>query len=192
MPIKNIEDSFIINEFQKEKINNYEDFTVTKNALKARFPGLNDSECMSLVNIMENIDGSNRGYLAISSIDDCIAIGDEAFANNDYITASIYYDYAKTLVAAWQGYLYDENLLHETLNTNETDAEIILLSALATDNPEGYIKHFINKEVGTDYLLEALISFEGVKDKRKALHQLVSRGILQKRFVFPNTLYPQN
>ena len=136
----------------------------------------------------KNIDGSNRGYLAISSIDDCIAIGDEAFANNDYITASIYYDYAKTLVAAWQGYLYDENLLHETLNTNETDAEIILLSALATDNPEGYIKHFINKEVDTDYLLEALISFEGVKDKRKALHQLVSRGILQKRFVFPNTL----
>ena len=47
MPIKNIEDSFIINEFQKEKINNYGDFAGTKNALKARFPGLNDSECMS-------------------------------------------------------------------------------------------------------------------------------------------------
>src|SRR5699024_2509122 len=122
-------------------------------------------------------DGSNRGYLAISSIDDCIAIGDEAFANNDYIAASIYYDYAKTLIAAWQGYLYDENLLQKTLNTNETDAEIILLSALATDNPEGYIKYFINKEVDTDYLLEALISFDGVKGKRKALHQLVSRGI---------------
>ena len=136
----------------------------------------------------KNIDGSNRGYLAISSIDDCIAIGDEAFANNDYIAASIYYDYAKTLIAAWQGYLYDENLLQKTLNTNETDAEIILLSALATDNPEGYIKYFINKEVDTDYLLEALISFDGVKGKRKALHQLVSRGIVQKRFVFPNTL----
>lgn len=136
----------------------------------------------------KNIDGSNRGYLAISSIDDCIAIGDEAFANNDYITASIYYDYAKTLIAAWQGYLYDENLLQKTLNTNETDAEIILLSALATDNPEGYIKYFINKEVDTDYLLEALISFDGVKGKRKTLHQLVSRGIVQKRFVFPNTL----
>lgn len=136
----------------------------------------------------KNIDGSNRGYLAISSIDDCIAIGDEAFANNDYIAASIYYDYAKTLIAAWQGYLYDENLLQKTLNTNETDAEIILLSALAADNPEGYIKYFINKEVDTDYLLEALISFDGVKGKRKALHQLVSRGIVQKRFVFPNTL----
>ena len=136
----------------------------------------------------KNIDGSNRGYLAISSIDDCIVIGDEAFANNDYIAASIYYDYAKTLIAAWQGYLYDENLLQKTLNTNETDAEIILLSALATDNPEGYIKHFINKEVDTDYLLEALISYDGVKGKRKALHQLVSRGIVQKRFVFPNTL----
>lgn len=136
----------------------------------------------------KNIDGSNRGYLAISSIDDCIAIGDEAFANNDYIAASIYYDYAKTLIAAWQGYLYDENLLQKTLNTNETDAEIILLSALATDNPEGYIKYFINKEVDTDYLLEALISFDGVKGKRKALHQLVSRGIVKKRFVFPNTL----
>lgn len=136
----------------------------------------------------KNIDGSNRGYLAISSIDDCIAIGDEAFANNDYIAASIYYDYAKTLIAAWQGYLYDENLLQKTLNTNETDAEIILLSALATDNPEGYIKYFINKEVDTDYLLEALISYDGVKGKRKALHQLVSRGIVQKRFVFPNTL----
>lgn len=60
MPIKNIEDSFIVNEFQKEKMNNNEDFMGTINALKTRFPGLSDSEYSSLVNIMENIEESNE------------------------------------------------------------------------------------------------------------------------------------
>ena len=145
----------------------------------------------SIYNINTNpkgIDGPNRGYMAISSIDDCIAIGDEAFARNDYITAAMYYDYAKTLVAAWQGYLYDNNLLEETLNANQSDAEIVLLSALATDDSEGYIKRLISENIDTDYLLEALLSIENASGKREALHRLVSRGIVQKRFVFPNTL----
>lgn len=128
----------------------------------------------------KNIDGPNRGYLAISSIDDCIAIGDAAFAKNDYITAAIYYDYAKTLVSAWQGYLYDAKLLEETLSTNSTDGEIVLLSTLATDNSEKYIKYLINEGIDADYLLEALLSFDNVEGKRKILHNLISRGIIQK------------
>ena len=136
----------------------------------------------------KGIDGPNRGYVAMSAVDECIAAGDEAFDRNDYIIASVYYDYAKTLVAAWQGYLYDSDLLEEALEANPTDAEIVLLSALATDDPEGQIKRLINENIAPDYLLEALLSIDGANGKREALHRLVSRGIVQKRFVFPNAL----
>lgn len=146
---------------------------------------------VSIYNINTNpkgIDGPNRGYVAMSAVDECIAAGDEAFDRNDYIIASVYYDYAKTLVAAWQGYLYDSDLLEEALEANPTDAEIVLLSALATDDPEGHIKRLINENIAPDYLLEALLSIDGAGGKREALRRLVSSGIVQKRFVFPNTL----
>lgn len=146
---------------------------------------------VSIYNINTNpkgIDGPNRGYVAMSAVDECIAAGDEAFDRNDYIIASVYYDYAKTLVAAWQGYLYDSDLLEEALEANPTDAEIVLLSALATDDPEGHIKRLINENIAPDYLLEALLSIDGAGGKREALRRLVSNGIVQKRFVFPTAL----
>lgn len=80
---------------------------------------------VSIYNINTNpkgIDGPNRGYVAMSAVDECIAAGDEAFDRNDYIIASVYYDYAKTLVAAWQGYLYDSDLLEEALEAKVLEA----------------------------------------------------------------------
>lgn len=154
----------------------------------AVFAGFSGVSIYNINTDPKGIDGPNRGYVAMSAVDECIAAGDEAFDQNDYIIASVYYDYAKTLVAAWQGYLYDSELLEEALEANPTDAEIVLLSALATDDPEGQIKRLINENIAPDYLLEALLSIDGAKGKREALHRLVSRGIVQKRFVFPNAL----
>lgn len=154
----------------------------------AVFAGFSGVSIYNINTDPKGIDGPNRGYVAMSAVDECIAAGDEAFDQNDYIIASVYYDYAKTLVAAWQGYLYDSELLEEALEANPTDAEIVLLSALATDDPEGHIKRLINENIDPDYLLEALLSIDGAEGKREALHHLVSRGIVQKRFVFPTTL----
>lgn len=70
MPIKNIEDSFIVNEFQKEKLNSNGEFEGTINVLKKRFPSLSDAECSSLVNIMENLESSNEReqcYLTVTA-----------------------------------------------------------------------------------------------------------------------------
>lgn len=154
----------------------------------AVFAGFSGVSIYNINTDPKGIDGPNRGYVAMSAVDECIAAGDEAFDRNDYIIASVYYDYAKTLVAAWQGYLYDSDLLEEALEANPTDAEIVLLSALATDDPEGHIKRLINENIAPDYLLEALLSIDGAGGKREALRRLVSSGIVQKRFVFPNTL----
>lgn len=154
----------------------------------AVFAGFSGVSIYNINTDPKGIDGPNRGYVVMSAVDDCIAAGDEAFDRNDYIIAAVYYDYAKTLVAAWQGYLYDSDLLEEALEANPTDAEIVLLSALATDDPEGHIKRLINENIAPDYLLEALLSIDGAGGKREALRRLVSSGIVQKRFVFPNTL----
>lgn len=63
MSIKNINDTFIINEFQKENINfmNIEPtFENTKAALHKRFSNINDDECDSIVDIMKNVSSQNE------------------------------------------------------------------------------------------------------------------------------------
>ena len=85
----------------------------------------------NLYNINNNpngTDGKYRPYAAISSIDAYLEAGDDAFSRNDYITASLYYDYARTLTAAWQGYLTDGEGLKEALaaNTGDTHRSLFL------------------------------------------------------------------
>ena len=133
-------------------------------------------------------DGKYRPYAAISSIDAYLEAGDDAFSRNDYITASLYYDYARTLTAAWQGYLTDGEGLKEALAANTGDTQILILSALATDEPAAQLKLLINEGVESDYLLEALLSVENASEKRTALHRLISYGIVQKRMVLPTEL----
>ena len=145
----------------------------------------------NLYNINNNpngTDGKYRPYAAISSIDAYLEAGDDAFSRNDYITASLYYDYARTLTAAWQGYLTDGEGLKEALAANTGDTQILILSALATDEPAAQLKLLINEGVESDYLLEALLSVENASEKRTALHRLISYGIVQKRMVLPTEL----
>ena len=133
-------------------------------------------------------DGEYRAYAAVSSIDVYLEAGDDAFSRNDYITASLYYDYARTLTAAWQGYLTDGEGLKEALAANTEDTQILILSALATVDPAAQLKRLINEGVESDYLLEALLSVENASEKRAALYHLISRGIVQKRLVLPTEL----
>lgn len=145
----------------------------------------------NLYNINNNpngTDGKYRPYAAISSIDAYLEAGDDAFSRNDYITASLYYDYARTLTAAWQGYLTDGEGLKEALAANTGDTQILILSALATDEPAAQLKRLMNEGVESDYLLEALLSVENASEKRTALHRLISYGIVQKRMVLPTEL----
>ena len=145
----------------------------------------------NLSNINNNpngTDGKYRPYAAISSIDAYLEAGDDAFSRNDYITASLYYDYARTLTAAWQGYLTDGEGLKEALAANTGDTQILILSALATDEPAAQLKRLMNEGVESDYLLEALLSVENASEKRTALHRLISYGIVQKRMVLPTEL----
>ena len=73
MSIKNINDSFIINEFQKENINLTNitsSFENTKAALHKRFNNLSDEECDSIVDIMKNISSQNEtenSYLTVTA-----------------------------------------------------------------------------------------------------------------------------
>lgn len=63
MSVKNIKDSFIISEFQKENISisdEYYDFEKTKEAIYSRFPSLTQEECDSFVDIMKNISSNNE------------------------------------------------------------------------------------------------------------------------------------
>lgn len=145
----------------------------------------------NLYNINNNpngTDGKYRAYAAVSSIDAYLEAGDDAFSRNDYITASLYYDYARTLTAAWQGYLTDGEGLKEALAANTGDTQILILSALATDDPAAQLKRLVNDGVESDYLLEALLSVEGAGEKRASLYRLVSQGIVQKRIVLPTEL----
>ena len=145
----------------------------------------------NLHNIRVNPNGTDskyRAYAAVSSIDAYLEAGDDAFSRNDYITASLYYDYARTLTAAWQGYLTDGEGLKEALAANTGDTQILILSALATDDPAAQLKRLINEGVESDYLLEALLSVENASEKRAALYRLVSQGIVQKRIVLPTEL----
>ena len=145
----------------------------------------------NLYNINNNpngTDGKYRAYAAISSIDAYIEAGDNAFSKNDYITASIYYDYARTLTAAWQGYLTDGKYLKEALAANSGDIQILILSALATDDPAAQLKGLVNDGVESDYLLEALLSVDGASEKHAALYRLISYGVVQKRIVLPTEL----
>ena len=73
MSIKNINDAFIINAFQKEKINLTNivtSFENTKVALHKRFSNLSDEECDSIVDIMKNISSQNEtenSYLTVTA-----------------------------------------------------------------------------------------------------------------------------
>ncbi len=73
MSVKNINDAFIINEFQKENINltNIDSsFENTKTALHKRFNNLSDDECDSIVDIMKNISSQNEvesSYLTVTA-----------------------------------------------------------------------------------------------------------------------------
>ena len=63
MSIKNINDSFIINEFQNENISLFgkdPSFESTKIAIKHRFPYLNDDECNSIIDIFKNLSLNNQ------------------------------------------------------------------------------------------------------------------------------------
>lgn len=63
MSIKNINDSFIINEFQNENISllgKDPSFESTKIAIKYRFPSLNDDECNSIIDIFKNLSLNNQ------------------------------------------------------------------------------------------------------------------------------------
>ena len=164
MPIKNIEDSFIINEFQKEKINNYGDFAGTKNALKVRFPGLNDSECMSLVNIMENIDGSNEKeqcYLTVTApnsfrlknkttlaqIENLIDMAQQQIILTGYSVSSYFDDFITKIIEKSKKGILVKIYLNEFENTEL----------------ENKLKHYIGK-----YL--RVYTFNKNDDKMTALH----------------------
>ena len=73
MSVKNINDAFIINEFQKENINltNIDSsFENTKTALHKRFNNLSDEECASIIDIMKNISSQNEtenSYLTVTA-----------------------------------------------------------------------------------------------------------------------------
>ena len=73
MSVKNINDAFIINEFQKENINltNIDaSFENTKTAIHKRFNNLSDEECDSIVDIMKNISSQNEtenSYLIVTA-----------------------------------------------------------------------------------------------------------------------------
>ena len=63
MSVKNINDAFIINEFQKENISLFgkdPSFDNTKTAIRHRFPSLSDDECNSLIDIFKNISLNNQ------------------------------------------------------------------------------------------------------------------------------------
>lgn len=63
MSIKNINDSFIINEFQNENISllgKDPSFESTKIAIKHRFLSLNDDECNSIIDIFKNLSLNNQ------------------------------------------------------------------------------------------------------------------------------------
>lgn len=73
MSVKNINDAFIINEFQKENINltnTDSSFENTKTALHKRFNNLSDEECASIIDIMKNISSQNEtenSYLTVTA-----------------------------------------------------------------------------------------------------------------------------
>ena len=73
MSVKNINDAFIINEFQKDNINltNIDSsFENTKTAVHKRFNNLSDEECDSIVDIMKNISSQNEtenSYLTVTA-----------------------------------------------------------------------------------------------------------------------------
>ena len=63
MSVKNINDAFIINEFQKENISLFgkdPSFDNTKTAIRHRFPSLSDDECNYLIDIFKNISLNNQ------------------------------------------------------------------------------------------------------------------------------------
>ena len=63
MSVKNINDAFIINEFQKENISLFgkdPSFDNTKAAIRHRFPSLSNDECNSLIDIFKNIYLNNQ------------------------------------------------------------------------------------------------------------------------------------
>lgn len=63
MSIKNINDSFILNEFNNENniLSNIEsNFNNTKKALLNRFPTLTDADCISIIDIMRNISSDKE------------------------------------------------------------------------------------------------------------------------------------